>query len=152
MIVVPAAIPFTTPDVPTEAMAGMLLLHVPPEPEVDNVITELIHTEVEPEIVPETGSGLTVMIFDVETEPHVPNTVYDTLAVPAMLPATTPEPSTVATDGMLLDHEPPDIPSVREIVEPAQTDEVPVMAPAVDNALTVTSCVATDVPQLLDTL
>jgi hypothetical protein len=144
-----AVIPLTTPEELTDATEEALLLHEPPEPDVDNVIAELIHTEVAPAIVPAFGEALTVIVFVAVGEPHAPNTIYDIVAVPAATPVTTPEPSTVATDEVLLNHEPPETASVSEIVEDVHTDDAPVTVPASGSALTVTSCVSNAVPQLV---
>ena len=44
------------------------------------------------------------------------------------MPVTTPAPSTVANDVLLLLHEPPDEPFVSIIDDPMQTDAVPAIA------------------------
>ena len=73
------------------------------------------------------------------------------VAVPEETPVTTPVLPTVATAVLDDDHTPPPEGSVRVIVLPAQTDDVPVIEPAIGSGLTVTTCVATTLPQLLAT-
>ena len=58
------------------------------------------------------------------------------IAVPAVTPVTVP-PVTDALDELLL-HAPPDVPSVKDILEPAQTDVEPDKVPALVNGFTVT--------------
>jgi len=60
MIAVPLKIPVTTPDVSTAAMVALLLLHVPPEVAVANVIVVPEHTVVGPLIAP--GDALIVSV------------------------------------------------------------------------------------------
>ena len=55
---------------------------------------------------------------------------------------TTPELFTVALVLSLLLHVPPEAPSVSEIWEPVQTDEAPVIEPALGTVTTVTDAVA----------
>ena len=71
------------------------------------------------------------------------------IVVPDDRPATKPVASTVAVDGIVLVHAPPIEASVNAVFDPAQTVGVPVIAPAFGSALTVTTCVAAAVPQLL---
>ena len=61
------------------------------------------------------------------------------MSAPALTPYTFPEPSTVATDTLLLLHVPPVVASLRVLTAPAQTDAVPVMALLDGNGLTVTT-------------
>ena len=68
------------------------------------------------------------------------------------MPVTLPDASTVPTEEVTLLHAPPEAPSVNAVFAPAQTTGVPVMVPAFGNALTVTTCVAAAVPQLLVTV
>jgi hypothetical protein len=60
------------------------------------------------------------------------------MLVPAATPVTTPEVPTVATAVLLLLHVPPGVASVNEVVEPAQTDVVPVIAPTEPPTVTTT--------------
>jgi hypothetical protein len=63
------------------------------------------------------------------------------VAVPAATPVTTPEVDTIATEVLLEDHVPPMVASPKVVVDPAQTEVVPVMAATVGSALTVTEAV-----------
>ena len=70
-------------------------------------------------------------------------------ATPVAMPETRPEPSTLATPGLPLLHTPPKAGSVNEVVSPTQITVVPLIVPAEGCAFTVTTCVATALPQLL---
>ena len=74
------------------------------------------------------------------------------VVLPADTPVTLPEPSTVPTDKVTLLQIPPVVASVKIVFEPAQTIGVPAMVPALGVGLTVTTCVAAAVPQLLVTV
>ena len=64
------------------------------------------------------------------------------MSTPVDTPVTTP-PDTVATDELEVDQLPPDTLSPKVVIEPAQTEAVPVMAAGVaGRALTVTTWVA----------
>ena len=68
------------------------------------------------------------------------------VAVPAATPVTTPA-ATVAMPLALVVHVPPDTLSVKVVVEPAQTDAVPVIAAGVNGiAFTVTTWVTEALP------
>ena len=64
------------------------------------------------------------------------------VVVPEATPVTTPDAFTVAFAVFELLHTPPPAASVRAVVEPAQTEVVPVIDPAAGNGLTVTIEVA----------
>ena len=72
------------------------------------------------------------------------------VSVPAKTPVTTPL-ETVAFALAVL-HVPPLAASLRVILAPTQTLVAPVIVPATGNGLTVITCVATAVPQLLVTV
>jgi hypothetical protein len=55
MVAVPAVLPRTTPVVDTDAMAALLLLHVPATVVSVNVVVAPAQTVVAPEIAPTTG-------------------------------------------------------------------------------------------------
>lgn len=75
------------------------------------------------------------------------------VAVPGPTPSTAPFTSINAIPGLLLLHEPPGVPLVmRLIVEPAHTDEGPLIVPALAAGLTVTLYVANDDPQVFATI
>ena len=74
------------------------------------------------------------------------------MAVPAAIPDTTPEASTLA---MLLAeelHAPPLFALFKAVIAPAHTTAVPFMVPAVGSGFTITTCVAFAIPQLLVTV
>ena len=67
------------------------------------------------------------------------------IAVPSDAPVTNPEAEpTGATDGLILLHVPPVVPSVKVLVSPTQTPEVPEMGNG--TGLTVTGIVALQPP------
>ena len=71
------------------------------------------------------------------------------VVLPADKPATTPEVFTDPVAGAVLLQMPPAAASVSDVFAPTQTTGVPVIIPASGNPLTVTTCVAAAVPQLL---
>jgi len=85
-------------------------------------------------IVP--GLALTVATI---AEEHPPGNVYRISEEPAAAPVTIPVPDTVATAGLLLDHEPPDEPSSTVVLYPVHTNGVPVIGAG--TGLTVSSAV-----------
>lgn len=75
------------------------------------------------------------------------------VTLPAATPLTTPVAGlTVAKAALLLLQVPPLTASVNVMVEPAHTDDGPLIAPAVGAAVIVTVVVAVAVPQLLVTV
>jgi hypothetical protein len=66
------------------------------------------------------------------------------VAEPAATPVTTPEALTVATDVLEEDQVPPLVASASAVVDPTQTDVVPVILATVGRALTVTVAVETE--------
>jgi hypothetical protein len=88
-------------------------------------VLEVIHTNVVPVIT--AGIGLTVMVATVLQPVAV--IVYVMSTTPAATPVTTPlEEPTVAVALLLLAHVPPDVASLRVIVEPSQTVDEPAIA------------------------
>ena len=72
--------------------------------------------------------------------------------MPAATPVTTP-PDTVATEAFEEVHEPPDVASVKVVLEPVHTVNVPAIAAgAAGTVPTVTAAVAVELPQALDTV
>ena len=67
--------------------------------------------------------------------------------MPAAIPATLPEASTVANAAAVLLQVPPVAPSVSGVLLPAHTVDAPDIVPATGNGLTVNDCVAAIVPQ-----
>ena len=73
--------------------------------------------------------------------------------MPALIPVTTPNASTVPVPGTVLLQVPPPVKSVSAVVAPAQTVAVPVIAAGVaGNEFTVTIVVAAILPQLFDSV
>ena len=134
---------------PTE---GVTLLHVPPAAASVNAVFAPAQTRAVPVIVPGLGDGLTVTTLDAASVPQLLVIVYEILVVPAEMPVTTPNASTVPLAGFTLLHTPPAAASERVVVAPTQTVNVPSTAVAFGNGLTVTILVAVAVPQLLVTV
>ncbi len=74
------------------------------------------------------------------------------VAVPAATPLTIPVLPTEATPAAELLHAPPVVALLSVVVLPAHTLAVPVILPALGNALTVTTLVVLALPQLLLTV
>ena len=74
------------------------------------------------------------------------------VAVPDVMPLTTPKGSTVAMLVAAELHTPPATASVSDVVEPAHTAIIPVMLPVAGSGPTVTIIPAAAVPQLLLTV
>lgn len=73
--------------------------------------------------------------------------------VPKVIPVTTPvEEPTVATAGVAELHAPPPTVSLKVVVAPGQTVNIPLIIPALGEGLTVTILVAATVPQPLLTV
>ena len=73
-----------------------------------------------------TDNGITVTVFVA----FVQNVVYVIVAVPPATPVTMPVDPTVAILVLLLCQVPPEVTSVRAIVDPWQTELAPVIAAA----------------------
>lgn len=67
----PFATPLTTPELLTVAMDVTLLLQVPPVTLAESVILADVHTDDTPEIVPELGNGLMVIVWMALLVPQV---------------------------------------------------------------------------------
>ena len=73
MLAVPVATPVTTPVAPsTEAMAGSLLLQVPPVTVALNVVVVPTQAVVVPVIIPAVVAGVMVRVSVVVVTPQVP--------------------------------------------------------------------------------
>lgn len=104
-VTLPGPTAVTKPPFVTEAAAGLLLTHVPPE-EGSSVVVPPTHTAVGPVIVG-VGDAATVT-GEVASETHsVLLSVKTKVALPGLTPVTTPSLATVATAGLLLTHVPP---------------------------------------------
>lgn len=141
IIALPAAIPVTSPEALTVATAGESDAQVPPPVISDNCVVEPAQTVATPVIGATTGSGFTVTVmFEVFVQP--PDvTVYEITEVPAEIPVTRPEASTVATPVFALDHTPPGVMSESCVDDPAHTVAVPVTGATTGRLRTVTGSV-----------
>ncbi len=109
----------------------LLLLHVPPDVALFNVVFKPMQTAAVPVI--EAGSAFTVIPF---TAKHPVDNVYVIVALPAATPETLPDVPTEATEELLLLHVPPEVALVNAVAEPTQTEVAPLTAAGF--ALTVT--------------
>ena len=114
-------------DASTVAMAGVALVHVPPEEVLVQVWDDPMQTGVIPVMVCAMGSVM-VTIF-VPTFAHPPIvTVYVIIDVPAAIPVIMPvDDSAVAMEGALLVHAPPVVLLVQVCEDPIQIGVVPVI-------------------------
>lgn len=72
MVVLPAATPVTLPVTgSTVATAVVLLVQLPPETLLLNIILDPIHTDEAPLMVPALATGLTVMVAEAVAEPQI---------------------------------------------------------------------------------
>jgi len=144
IVAVPAATPVTTPvEAFTVATAASLVDQAPPAlPLLVNVVVPATQMPCVPLKVPAFGAAVTVTVRVAVAleQPPVPVTVYVIVAVPAATPVTTPEELfTVATAASLVDHAPPALPLLVNVVVPAtQMPCVPLKVPALGAAVTVT--------------
>jgi len=113
MVDVPAATAVTSPAELTVATPVALEVHEPPVLPLE-VNCEVPATQIAcvPAKVPALGGAVTVTVRVDELEHPVPVTVYVIVVVPAATPVTKPELLTVATDAVLVDQVPPELPSV----------------------------------------
>ena len=142
MVAVPAVMPVTLPVEPTVAILVEPELHIPPPEASVKFIIDPAHTVIRPFIIPASGNGLTVIISVALKVPQLLLTVYDIVAVPAVMPVRLPVEPTVA---MLVEpelHIPPPEPSVTLVIDPAHTLKRPVIVPVSGNGLTVTMAIA----------
>ena len=125
MAVPPAfATPVTVPSVPTDAMPGLLLLHVPPAVGSVSDVVCVAHTIVVPAIP--DGNGFTVTVAVMR---QLVGSVYVIVVVPAFIPVAIPVPDIiVAAVILLLPHVPPVDGSVKVAVVPTHNVLVPTIA------------------------
>ena len=114
--------PVTSPLTdPMEATDGLLLVHVPNAVASVSVVVVPWQSENVPNIA--VGAGLTTTTAVVKQP--VGNT-YDITSLPAETPETNPdEEPTVAIEGVLLNHVPPDVASVKVDEAPGQRNDTP---------------------------
>ena len=121
-----AEIPVTTPvALPTSAIVGSLLAHVPPVTKSLNIVVEPSHTFGLPVIAAGNGFTLTTIVA---AQPVVPVMVYEIVVVPTAMPVTRPAGLTLAVAGAVLLHVPPALASLSSVDNPTHTMGVPVIA------------------------
>ena len=121
-MVVPVSTPLTTPPVVIVATDVLLLLHTPPPVASLSALVAPTHKVIVPVIA--SGAGVTVIVFvTVQPEPSE----YVIIAVPALMPVTTPVVKSTLTVVAVLVQLPPVITSLRVIVAPTHTDDGPVI-------------------------
>src|SRR4051812_40805964 len=103
------------PVLPIGALDGLLLVHVPPGVGLLNVVVLPAHIMATPVIA--AGGGVTVTVVT-EVQPPKGN-LYEIKAVPGEIPVTIPElMPTPAVPGLPLDHAPPLVALLNEVVAP----------------------------------
>ena len=112
-VTVPADTPVTNPALFMVAIAGALLIHVPPTPGLAVTVAPT-HNSIDDMFT--VGTEFTVTVEVVLLQP-VAVSVYVKVTLPADIPVITPELSIVATAGALLTHVPP-VPGLAVIVAP----------------------------------
>jgi hypothetical protein len=132
-VAVPTDTPVTTPLLEIVAIAGLLLVHVPPVVG-DNFVGPPIHIVVLP-VMDTVGLAITVTV-GVGTEAQPLELVKVNVTVPAATPVTIPALVTVALAVLLLVHVPPVV-GDKVVVPPTHTEVLPVID-AVGLGLTVT--------------
>ena len=76
IVVVPEVTPLTRPvALFTEATVGVALVQLPPLTVLARVVVAPTHTVVAPDMVPASGSGLTVTVAVAATVPQLPVTL-----------------------------------------------------------------------------
>ena len=138
----PEATPVTVPLLFTLAIEGSLLVHAPPGVALVKVAELPVQIFDTPEIFPTVGAGSIVILKGADTVlPHTLEAVYVRMAVPAETPETTPELlPMVATPVEEELHVPPASASLKVVVAPTHTVNVPVIAAT--PVFTVTSTLA----------
>jgi hypothetical protein len=132
-VAVPTETPVTTPLFDTVAIAGLLLVHVPPVVG-DNLVGPPMHMVVLP-VMATVGLAMTVTV-GVGADAHPLELVNVNVTVPVATPVTTPALVTVALALLLLVHVPPVV-GDKVVVPPIHTEVLPVID-AVGLVLTVT--------------
>lgn len=149
----PVATAVTTPvEEPMVATVVVLLLHVPPVAVLVSVAVPAGQSVVVPEMVPAVGRLFTITVAVALDVPQLLVTVYITDVLPVATPVITPVEETVTTDVLPLVQLPP----VGVPVNVADAEGHTVLAPDIEAvegaAVTVTTCVATTVPHVLETI
>ena len=113
----------TIPEDETDAIAELLLVHVPPETVSVKVVALPAHNEDIPEMVPATGNGSTSIEEIAKSDPQLLDTEYVIKTLPEEIPKIEPNEFTVAIDGSLLIQEPPDSIADKLMSDPTHTDD-----------------------------
>jgi len=140
MVTVPLLTPLTSPvEGFTNATAVLLLVHKPP-------VTELLSNVVlQTSVLPVIDAGM-LFTLAAATAVHPAAVVYVMLLLPPDTPVSVPDASIVATDRLLLLHDPPTTASLNDDDAPAQIIVVPVIGAI---GLMVTVVVALQPPGVL---
>ena len=152
MVAVPADTAITTPPALTVAVPVVPLLHAPPGvASLSAVPASPTDITAVPVIAPAVGSEFTFTTCVAEVVPQLLVTEYAIDVVPVDTPVTKPPAATVAIAVAVLLHAPPPVPPETDskVVPGKQIFAVPVIEPAVGRAFTVTTLVASTVPQPL---
>jgi hypothetical protein len=124
-VAAPAELPLTVvvllTVVPTAAIEGALLLHVPPRDADESTAEPVKQIDVKP--VMDAGIADTVIAFVTEQLPNE----YVITVVPEAMPVTVPDASTEPAAGKLLDHVPTPV-LLSEMLLPVHTASGPVIA------------------------
>lgn len=138
---VPSEAPLTTPvELPTVAIAVLLLDHVPPDGDELKVMVLPEHTDDGPDI----ALGVVFTVNDCVLEQPLPS-VYVIITVPADTPVTVPVLLPTVAIPVLPDSQvPPDGDELSVEADPIHTDKVPVGT--VGEVLTVTVLIAIQPP------
>jgi len=144
IIAVPADAPAATPVIePMEATDGLPLIHVPPDNELMNVVSDATHIAAGPVMVPAVAVVVIVIVLVANAIPQVLFTLYEMTDVPALTPVTIPVPEPiVATNLLLLVQVPPVVVSATGNDVPTQPVEAPVIRPVPVDDFTDTVLVA----------
>ena len=119
----------------------------PPPVALLNVNAKPAHTFELPKILPALGIVFMLIAFMAVSLPHALLTIYLIVSKPMETPVTTPA-ETVA-DVLVLLQAPPLLASVRLIVEPIQTEDVPLIVPALGIVFIVIAFITVSAPHVL---
>ena len=96
-------------------------LHIPPAAVSDSVVVLVAHRVDKPEIIPASGTALTVKFRKAESAPHTFSSLYIIVVVPAEIPETMPSLSIVAINKLLELHNPEGMLWDKLVIIPAHT-------------------------------
>ena len=137
----------------TVAIPVVTLLHVPPPAASFNNDVAAGQALSEPVILPALGNRFTVTIAVAAAVPQLLITVYEIIEVQVVAPVTRPDVElTVATPLLTLLQVPNPTPSLSNVAVAGHILSEPVITPAFGVGLTVTTTLATAVPQLFATV